>query len=93
MNQSLQRVLGVVQVLLKALEGLVDVMDLVDKAGKEQEAPVNGPVPGLVSSPALQMGPLGAGFPPSACSDSPGSPMFLAGAERTRPPGSRRERR
>lgn len=45
-NQHLQRVLGVSQPLLKALDRLINFMDLIDKAGKQQETPINSPVTG-----------------------------------------------
>ena len=80
MNQHLQRVLGVSQPLLKALDRLLDFMDLIDEAGKQQESPVNGPtITEVVSSTVLLTGILGTGFPPSACSDKLRS-LFLADA-------------
>lgn len=67
-NQHLQRVLSIPQPLLKALDHLINFVDLVDKAGKQQETPINSPIMGVVSSMALLTGLLGTGFPPSACS-------------------------
>lgn len=66
-NQHLQHVLGVSEPLLKALDRLIDFMDLIDEAGKQQETPLT-PITGVVSSTVLLRGLLGAGFSPSMCS-------------------------
>lgn len=43
MNQHLQHVLSISQPLLMALDRLVKLMDLVDKAGKQQKSPLRTP--------------------------------------------------
>lgn len=60
-HQHLQHVLGGPQALVQVPQRLVDLVDLLDKAGKQRD-PVRAP-PWAVS---IQMGPLGTGFPPSA---------------------------